>query len=95
MGTATALKRALNYSSTYYLLAKDYVAYLGAKAFPVLSGVVAAALLYPLPFAIMAAAAYAMMAGHHTTVIKISRWKAAVDVDSAFSLPLSISPDWL
>ena len=89
--TATTLNRGVNYWSTYVLLVKDYIAFLGAKAIPVLGGVVVAGLLHPLPFAIMAAAIYAMMAGHHTSVIKFSRWKTEVGVDSAFLYALVLA----
>ncbi len=87
----STLKRGVNYWSTYVLLVKDYIAFLGAKAIPVLGGVVVAGLLSPLPFAIMAAAIYAMMAGHHTSVIKFSRWKTEVGVDSAFLYALILA----
>ncbi|ODR97395.1 hypothetical protein AUC69_12345 [Methyloceanibacter superfactus] len=89
--TESTIKRGVNYWSTYVLLVKDYVAFLGAKAIPVLGGVVVAGLLSPLPFAIMAAAIYAMMAGHHTSVIKFSRWKTEVGVDSAFLYSLILA----
>jgi ABC-type multidrug transport system fused ATPase/permease subunit len=89
--TASTLKRGVNYWSTYVLLVKDYIAFLGAKAIPLLGGVVTAGLLYPLPFAIMAAAIYAMMAGHHTSVITLSQWKFEVGVDSAFLYALILA----
>jgi hypothetical protein len=34
----STFKRGINYSSTYILLVKDYIAFLGAKAIPVAGG---------------------------------------------------------
>jgi heme exporter protein D len=89
--TGSTFKRGVNYWSTYVLLVKDYITFLGVKAIPLLGGVVVAGLLSPLPFAIMAAAIYAMMAGHHTSVIKFSEWKTEVGVDSAFLYALILA----
>jgi hypothetical protein len=87
----SAFRRALNYSSTYLLLVKDFVRHMGTKAIPLLSGVVAAALLYPLPFAVMAAAIYAMMAGNDVSTIAIGRWTIEIVVDRAFLYALVLA----
>jgi hypothetical protein len=87
----TSFRRALSYFSTYLVLVKDFVGYLGLKAIPLFAGVVAAGLLYPLPFAMMAAAVYAMMAGHDVSAITIGRWKAEIAVDSAFLYALVLA----
>src|SRR5680860_831370 len=91
----TALyNRGVKYSSTYILLVKDYITFLGRRSIVVIGGVVLDGLLYPVPFAIMAAAVYAMMAGHETSVVTIIRWRTEVSVDSAFllSLILAVAP---
>ncbi len=90
MADAT-VKSGMNYFSTYLMLVKDYVAYLGLRGIPITLGVVAAGLIYPLPFAIMAAAVYAMMAGHHTWAINFQGWNLVVDVNSAFLYALALA----
>ena len=85
------LKRGTSYLSTYILLVKDYVGYLWPKSIPILSGVIAARLIYPLPFAIMIAAVYAMMAGHHSSVMKFQDWSVVVSVDTAFLCALALA----
>lgn len=77
-------KRGVNYASTYLLLVKDYASFLGWRAIAIVGGVVLAGLLYPLPFAIMAAAVYTMMAGQETSIIRVMGWHIEISVDRMF-----------
>lgn len=80
----SAYKRGVNYAATYLLLVKDFVSFLGWKSIFIIGAVVLAGLLYPLPFAVMATAVYAVMAGHKTGAANLLGWRIQLNDDSLF-----------